>query len=219
MTGVGIPSAPVSYPADPAPGLGNPHAKHPLLRNDLVFSPRYYYLAMVVDPILRFNWILYVIFAWELQHSSAVSVTVGLSEVLRRGMWAVFRIENEHCANVRLARATARKPLPFIPVDDDVAKRPSAARPSPPSSPPPPHAEAGAAAPPSAAAAAAAGGRRPELESRKSAHNTLSRVGSAVTAAHASDYERKRPKAGSGDRIREDDEAEDDDDDDDEDDD
>lgn len=68
---------------------------------------------MVVDPILRFNWIFYVIYAKELQTSSMVAFFIALSEVLRRGLWTLFRVENEHCNNVGRFRASRDVPLPY----------------------------------------------------------------------------------------------------------
>lgn len=52
-----------------------------------------YYVAMVVDPILRCNWIFYAIYSNEIQHSAMLSFSVALSEVLRRGIWTLFRVE------------------------------------------------------------------------------------------------------------------------------
>lgn len=52
---------------------------------------------MIVDPLIRFNFILYVIFVFQAQHSSVMSFIIALSEVCRRGFWSLFRLENEHC--------------------------------------------------------------------------------------------------------------------------
>lgn len=72
-----------------------------------------YYLVMVVDPILRFAWIFYAIFTHDTQHSTIVSFLVALAEVSRRGMWTLFRVENEHCANVKAHKASRDVPLPY----------------------------------------------------------------------------------------------------------
>jgi hypothetical protein len=68
---------------------------------------------MIIDPILRFNWIFYAIYSGELQHSALLSFFIGLSEVCRRGMWTLFRVENEHCTNVGRFRASRDVPLPY----------------------------------------------------------------------------------------------------------
>ena len=76
----------------------DPYAKHRFLRSTLGFKYAWwYYAAMTIDPIIRFNWIFYAIYAHDAQHSSLVSFFVAFSEVLRRGMWTLFRVENEHC--------------------------------------------------------------------------------------------------------------------------
>ncbi|KAJ5665181.1 uncharacterized protein N7477_007629 [Penicillium maclennaniae] len=98
--------------------LGNPYAKHKLLREVLAFRRVWiYYVAMVLDVIVRFNWIFYAIFVNDLQHSAVLSFVISLSEVFRRGMWSIFRVENEHCTNVLLFRASRDVPLPYdVPV-------------------------------------------------------------------------------------------------------
>lgn len=94
--------------------LGNFFAKHKGLRNHLAFRRTWvYYGAIVFDIVLRHQWIFYAIFTEDLQHSSAVSFFVGLAEVLRRGVWAVFRVENEHTNNVASFRASRDIPLPY----------------------------------------------------------------------------------------------------------
>lgn len=94
--------------------LGNPYAEHPYLREVLGYKrPWVYYVSMIIDPILRFNWIFYVIFSSELQHSALLSFFVGFSEICRRGIWTLFRVENEHCTNVGRFRASRDVPLPY----------------------------------------------------------------------------------------------------------
>ena len=94
--------------------LLQPNSRHPLLRDILALRKRWlYYSAMTLDPILRFAWIFYAIFTHNSQHSTVVSFLVGLAEVSRRGMWTLFRVENEHAANVALYRASRDLPLPY----------------------------------------------------------------------------------------------------------
>ena len=80
---------------------------------------------MVVDPILRFAWIFYAIFTHDTQHSTIVSFLLGFAEVLRRGMWAVFRVENEHCFNVAAYKASRDLPLPYTLGQDSATGRTS----------------------------------------------------------------------------------------------
>ncbi|KNG51824.1 signal transduction protein [Stemphylium lycopersici] len=101
--------------------LGDPHAKHPFLRKELGYKKVWwYYTAMVIDPILRNNWVLYTIIPLQLQHSAVTSFCVSLTEILRRGIWSVFRVENEHCTNVGRFRASRDVPLPYsLPPEEE----------------------------------------------------------------------------------------------------
>ncbi|KAJ6438349.1 signal transduction protein Syg1 [Purpureocillium lavendulum] len=90
------------------------HSRHFLLRDILALKRRWpYYAIMVIDPLLRFAWIFYAIFTHNTQHSTIVSFMVSLLEITRRGMWALFRVENEHCANVSQYKASRDVPLPY----------------------------------------------------------------------------------------------------------
>ncbi|KAJ5146368.1 uncharacterized protein N7515_000932 [Penicillium bovifimosum] len=94
--------------------LGNPYAKNPMLREVLAFRRVWvYYAAMILDVIVRFNWIFYAIFITNIQQSALLSFMISLSEVCRRGIWSIFRVENEHCTNVLLFRASRDVPLPY----------------------------------------------------------------------------------------------------------
>ncbi|KAK9360116.1 EXS family protein [Lipomyces starkeyi] len=90
------------------------NSKFALLRDELGFrNPWYYYCAMVVDPLLRLNWIFYVIFPVQVQQSAALSFLISLVEVIRRFVWIFFRMENEHCTNVGRFIASRDMPLPY----------------------------------------------------------------------------------------------------------
>ena len=94
--------------------LGNMYAQYPGLRDRLGYRyPWVYYVTMISDIILRQQWILYAIFTHDLQYSASVSFLVGFAEVLRRGMWSLVRVENEHCNNVGKFRACRDIPLPY----------------------------------------------------------------------------------------------------------
>ncbi|OTA67758.1 EXS-domain-containing protein [Hypoxylon sp. EC38] len=91
-----------------------PETRHRFLRDILGLKRRWmYYVIMVLDPILRFGWVFYAIFTHNKQHSTLVSFLVALAEVTRRGMWALFRVENEHCGNVAQYKASRDIPLPY----------------------------------------------------------------------------------------------------------
>ena len=92
----------------------DPTAKFPLLRDTLAYKHTWlYYMAIIIDPILRFNWVFYAIFASDIQHSAFLSFAIGFSEICRRGLWILLRVENEHCSNMTRFRASRDVPLPF----------------------------------------------------------------------------------------------------------
>ncbi|ROT38953.1 EXS-domain-containing protein [Sodiomyces alkalinus F11] len=94
--------------------LLQPNAHQPLLRDITALKKRWvYYVIMVVDPVLRFAWIFYAIFAHNRQHSTIVSFLVAFAEAFRRGIWALLRVENEHCSNVAVYKAYRDVPLPY----------------------------------------------------------------------------------------------------------
>jgi hypothetical protein len=172
--------------------LGNPYARHPFLRENLAYRRIWmYYVAMVLDPILRFQWIFYAIYAKDVQHSTLVSFCVGLAEVFRRGMWMLFRVENEHCNNVGRFRASRDIPLPYdlpeSPRGSQEISRPSDEQ----------------ALVPSPATGAdverASGTPGSSLRMRKTrtpvatpVERAMRRAGTIIGMAHAQDYEKKR---------------------------
>lgn len=180
-----------SFPMDP-------HTKPPLLRPVLAYRKHvwWYYGAIVLDPILRFLWIGYVVFPhdYQVQHSSVISFMIALLEVCRRGIWVIFRVENEHCTNVARYRATKQTELPYPELFPDSEELALAAD---------------AAASPNAAATTSSQieGQMPTPSTASSLRRRqgvgmdsplvrqLRRVGSTVLTAHAQDYERRRPEA------------------------
>lgn len=94
--------------------LIQPGSRHRYLRDILALKGHWpYYFIMGIDPVLRFAWVFYAIFTHNTQHSTIVSFMVSFMEVTRRGMWALFRVENEHCANVAQYKASRDVPLPY----------------------------------------------------------------------------------------------------------
>ncbi|ODH38139.1 hypothetical protein ACO22_02553 [Paracoccidioides brasiliensis] len=174
--------------------LGNPYAKHSFLRKSLGFRRRWvYYLAMIIDPVLRFNWILYASFTHGFQHSAFISFIISFSEVCRRGMWSIFRVENEHCTNVARFRASRDVPLPYV-----------IQTPSGPSLGEVPEQQSNAVQQenvPSEQQAATGfdvenGVENGSIRQRKASYapdiaRTLTRVGTMLAMAHAQDFERK----------------------------
>lgn len=98
--------------------LGQVQSKHFLLRDHLFYEkPAYYYTAIIMDVILRFQWIFYAFFSNQIQQLAVTSFCIALAEIFRRFIWVFFRLENEHCTNVILFRASRDSPLPYrLPV-------------------------------------------------------------------------------------------------------
>ncbi|KAJ1892452.1 Signal transduction protein [Kickxella alabastrina] len=99
-------------------GLFESRSKHRFLRSELKFDrPWVYYVAIVIDVILRFMWITQIsptFFSFGHKvHSSTISYVAAVFEVLRRFSWNFFRVENEHISNCGQFRATTDIPLPF----------------------------------------------------------------------------------------------------------
>uniref|UniRef100_M4CJJ9 Uncharacterized protein n=1 Tax=Brassica campestris TaxID=3711 RepID=M4CJJ9_BRACM len=102
-------------------GLLRRHSKNPYLRDKLLVPHKsVYFAAMVVDVILRVAWMQLVLeFNLKSLHKVAVSTIISCLEIVRRGMWSFFRLENEHLNNVGKYRAFKSVPHPFHYYDDD----------------------------------------------------------------------------------------------------
>ncbi|KAJ7064983.1 EXS family-domain-containing protein [Mycena amicta] len=88
------------------------HARHWLLRQDLIYTHiSLYYLAIVTNTLLRFLWILYI--PAKGPDAMLRSFVVGLLEIVRRWQWNFYRLENEQIGNSDQYRATREVPLPY----------------------------------------------------------------------------------------------------------
>ncbi|PWW78549.1 EXS-domain-containing protein [Tuber magnatum] len=77
--------------------LLNPYASWPFVRDAVGFKNSWvYYFAMMADPILRFSWVFYVIYANGIPHQALFNFILAALEVIRRFIWCFFRMENEH---------------------------------------------------------------------------------------------------------------------------
>ncbi|KAA8532780.1 hypothetical protein F0562_032813 [Nyssa sinensis] len=96
-------------------------SKNPWLRNELMLRRKFiYFFSMGLNLILRLAWLQTVL------HSSFGSVDYRVTglflaalEVIRRGLWNFFRLENEHLNNAGKFRAVKTVPLPFHEVDEE----------------------------------------------------------------------------------------------------
>ncbi|XP_038892178.1 phosphate transporter PHO1 homolog 10-like [Benincasa hispida] len=105
-------------------GLLQKHSKNKYLRDRLLVSNKSaYFAAMILNILLRIAWIQLVL-AFNLRSFQKVAATALISclEIIRRGLWNFFSLENEHLNNVNKYRSFKSVPLPFSYSDDDNEK-------------------------------------------------------------------------------------------------
>ncbi|XP_006656103.3 phosphate transporter PHO1-3 [Oryza brachyantha] len=102
-------------------GLLQFNSKNPWLRNDLILRQKYiYFLSMGLNLILRLAWLQTVIHPNIGSLDSRVTLFfLAALEVIRRGHWNFYRLENEHLNNAGKFRAVKVVPLPFHEVEED----------------------------------------------------------------------------------------------------
>ncbi|WOG88906.1 hypothetical protein DCAR_0208141 [Daucus carota subsp. sativus] len=102
-------------------GLLQKGSKNPWLRNDLILRQRFiYFLSMGLNFVLRLAWLQSVL------HYNIGSIDYRITglilaalEIIRRGQWNFYRLENEHLNNAGKFRAVKIVPLPFHEVDEE----------------------------------------------------------------------------------------------------
>ncbi|RDX90827.1 Phosphate transporter PHO1-like 3, partial [Mucuna pruriens] len=96
-------------------GLLQRHSNNRWLRDKLLIPHNsVYFSAMVLNVLLRFAWLQTILnFNFSFLHRQAMISIVASLEIIRRGMWNFFRVENEHLNNVGKYRAFKSVPLPF----------------------------------------------------------------------------------------------------------
>ncbi|KAL5781664.1 hypothetical protein ACOSP7_006693 [Xanthoceras sorbifolium] len=102
-------------------GLLNPKSRNPWLRDDLILKNKsIYYISIAINVVLRVAWVETVMrfrisnVEWRMLDFFMASL-----EVIRRGHWNFYRLENEHLSNVGKFRAVKAVPLPFREMDSD----------------------------------------------------------------------------------------------------
>ncbi|XP_062106606.1 phosphate transporter PHO1 homolog 3-like [Humulus lupulus] len=105
-------------------GLLRRDSRNPWLRDKLILQQKsVYFVAMVVNVVLRLAWMQTVLqFKVDSLHPKVLVAIVASLEIIRRGIWNFFRIENEHLNNVGKYRAFKSVPLPFNYDDEDDEK-------------------------------------------------------------------------------------------------
>ncbi|XP_022973312.1 phosphate transporter PHO1 homolog 3-like [Cucurbita maxima] len=102
-------------------GLLQRHSKNRWLRDKLLIPQKsVYFVAMALNVVLRLAWMQTVLrFNFSFLHKQGMIAIVASLEIIRRGIWNFFRIENEHLNNVGKYRAFKSVPLPFNYDEDD----------------------------------------------------------------------------------------------------
>ncbi|XP_006643658.1 phosphate transporter PHO1-1-like [Oryza brachyantha] len=102
-------------------GLLQPNSKNPWLRNELILKNKStYYLSMGLNLVLRLAWLQTVIHpSFGSLDYRVTSFFLAALEVIRRGHWNFYRLENEHLNNAGKYRAVKTVPLPFHEADDE----------------------------------------------------------------------------------------------------
>ncbi|XP_047321064.1 phosphate transporter PHO1-1-like [Impatiens glandulifera] len=96
-------------------GLLQSGSKNPWLRDNLILRRKWiYYLSMGLNLILRLAWLQSVVHynLRNVDYRITELVLAGL-EVIRRGQWNFYRLENEHITNAGRFRDVNTVPLPF----------------------------------------------------------------------------------------------------------
>lgn len=102
-------------------GLLQRRSKNRWLRDKLLVPHKsVYFGAMVLNVLLRFAWMQTVLgFQVSFLHKNSLIAIVASLEIIRRGIWNFFRLENEHLNNVGKYRAFKSVPLPFNYDEDE----------------------------------------------------------------------------------------------------
>ncbi|KAI9169733.1 hypothetical protein LWI28_016846 [Acer negundo] len=102
-------------------GLLNRKSKNRWLRDKLLVpNKNIYFLAILLNILLRFAWLQTVLgIGLDILHRQTMTTIVACLEIIRRGIWNFFRLENEHLNNVGKYRAFKSVPLPFNYDEDE----------------------------------------------------------------------------------------------------
>ncbi|XP_042513846.1 phosphate transporter PHO1-like isoform X2 [Macadamia integrifolia] len=103
-------------------GFLNPKSKNPWLRDELILKNKsIYYVSIVINLVLRLAWVETVMHfsLGSLVEYRLLDFSLASLEIIRRGHWNFYRLENEHLNNVGKFRAIKKVPLPFRETDSD----------------------------------------------------------------------------------------------------
>ncbi|KAL4271660.1 hypothetical protein GQ457_13G026130 [Hibiscus cannabinus] len=102
-------------------GLLNPNSRNPWLRDDLILKKKsIYFISIALNVVLRVAWIESIMrFRINPVQTHLLDFFLASLEVIRRGHWNFYRLENEHLNNVGKFRAVKTVPLPFRETESD----------------------------------------------------------------------------------------------------
>ncbi|KAK1308530.1 Phosphate transporter PHO1 [Acorus calamus] len=103
-------------------GFFNPKSKNRWLRDDLILKNKnIYYVSIAINFVLRLAWVETLLHFKKIggvEHR-LVEFFLASIEIIRRGHWNFYRLENEHLNNVGKFRAVKTVPLPFKEMESD----------------------------------------------------------------------------------------------------
>lgn len=88
-------------------------SRYPLLRSHLAYDDIWpmYYVAMVVNIMIRFVWVIYLF--GDASSVPLRAFVAAMLEMLRRWQWNFVRLENEHLGNADSFKIVRDLPLPY----------------------------------------------------------------------------------------------------------
>ena len=102
-------------------GFFTPKSRNLWLRDDLILKNKFtYYLSMMLNLVLRLAWAQSVMkIRINKNETRLLDFSLASLEIIRRGHWNFYRLENEHLNNVGKFRAVKTVPLPFRELETD----------------------------------------------------------------------------------------------------
>jgi hypothetical protein len=102
-------------------GFLNPKSKNLWLRDQLILKKKsIYYVSMMLNLALRLAWAQSVMkLHLGRVESRLLDFSLASLEIIRRGHWNFYRLENEHLNNAGKFRAVKTVPLPFRELETD----------------------------------------------------------------------------------------------------
>ncbi|KAF7091930.1 hypothetical protein CFC21_094471 [Triticum aestivum] len=102
-------------------GFFTPKSKNLWLRDDLILKNKFtYYVSMTLNLVLRLSWTKSVMkISITKNETRLLDFSRASLEIIRRGHWNFYRLENEHLNNVGKFRAVKTVPLPFCELETD----------------------------------------------------------------------------------------------------